>query len=73
MLRPLCWIGPCYICFFVILQGTVVRELKTKKGDKAAIDAAVAKLLDLKRQLAVAQGLDPDQAVGGGKKKGKKK
>ncbi|XP_046333263.2 methionine--tRNA ligase, cytoplasmic-like [Haliotis rufescens] len=57
----------------VSAQGTVVRELKTKKGDKAAIDAAVAQLLDLKRQLAVAQGLDPDQTIGGGKKKGKKK
>ncbi|XP_067686292.1 methionine--tRNA ligase, cytoplasmic-like isoform X2 [Haliotis asinina] len=48
----------------VTAQGNIVRELKTQKGDKAAIDAAVAKLLDLKRQLAVAQGLDPDQAVG---------
>ncbi|KAL4234118.1 hypothetical protein ACF0H5_005771 [Mactra antiquata] len=54
-------------------QGQKVRELKTNKAEKSLIDGEVAKLLDLKRQLAIAQGQDPDAAVGGGKKKGKKK
>jgi hypothetical protein len=36
------------------------------------VDAEVKKLLDLKKQLAVAQGNDPEPAKGGGKKKGKK-
>ena len=56
------------------MQGEVVRTLKTNKADKSQIDQEVAKLLSLKRDLAVAQGQDPNQAVGGGgkKKKGKK-
>ena len=40
-------------------QGNIVRDLKAAKGDKDAISAAVALLLDLKKQLAVAQGVDP--------------
>ena len=52
----------------------MVRELKAAKGEKSAIDAEVLKLLDLKKQLALAQGLDPSAAApSGGKKKGKKK
>ena len=47
--------------------------MKTQKAEKSIIDAEVAKLLDLKRRLAIAQGVDPDSVVGGGKKKGKKK
>ena len=58
----------------LLLQGLVVRELKAAKAEKSAIDAEVAKLLDLKKQLALAQGLDPAAAApSGGKKKGKKK
>ncbi|XP_069119784.1 methionine--tRNA ligase, cytoplasmic-like [Argopecten irradians] len=57
----------------VAKQGNVVRDLKGKKADKSQIDGEVAKLLDLKKQLALAQGQDPEAAVGGGKKKGKKK
>ncbi|XP_060077335.1 methionine--tRNA ligase, cytoplasmic-like [Ylistrum balloti] len=57
----------------VAKQGNMVRDLKSKKADKSQIDGEVAKLLDLKRQLALAQGQDPDAAVGGGKKKSKKK
>ncbi|XP_041371922.1 methionine--tRNA ligase, cytoplasmic-like [Gigantopelta aegis] len=57
----------------VTKQGMSVRELKTNKAEKSAIDAAVAILLDLKRQLAVAQGDDPSAVSGSGKKKGKKK
>jgi hypothetical protein len=37
------------------------------------VDVEVAKLLELKKRLALAQGINPEQAVGGGKKKGKKK
>ena len=52
----------------------MVRELKTNKAEKSIIDAEVAKLLALKKQLALAQGQDPTPAAGGGgKKKGKKK
>ena len=54
-------------------QGLVVRDLKTKKAEKSLIDVEVAKLLELKKRLALAQGINPEQAVGGGKKKGKKK
>ena len=55
-------------------QGNVVRELKASKVDKSHIDSEVARLLDLKKQLSLAQGIDPNVASGGsGKKKGKKK
>ena len=50
-----------------------MRDVKAAKADKSVIDSEVASLLQLKRELAVAQGPDPDAAVGGGKKKGKKK
>jgi len=43
-------------------QGNVVRELKAAKAEKAAITAEVAKLLDLKKQLAAAQGSDSSAA-----------
>lgn len=52
-------------------QGNIVRELKANKSDKETINAAVAKLLDLKKQLCVAQGIDPATLDAG--KKGKKK
>ncbi|XP_064594785.1 methionine--tRNA ligase, cytoplasmic-like isoform X2 [Liolophura sinensis] len=60
----------------VIKQGNIVRELKAQKKDKAEIDTAVSGLLQLKKQLALAQGQDPlELAAGAGKKrsKGKKK
>jgi methionyl-tRNA synthetase len=51
--------------------------LKTAKADKASIDAAVAVLLDLKKQLALAEGKDPaapaNPAASKGKKKGQQK
>ena len=56
-----------------VAQGDKVRSLKSSKADKSVVDGAVAGLLDLKRQLALAQGLDPAAAAGGGGKKGKKK
>jgi len=43
-------------------QGNVVRELKAAKAEKAAITTEVAKLLDLKKQLAAAQGSDSSAA-----------
>ncbi|XP_063424001.1 methionine--tRNA ligase, cytoplasmic-like isoform X3 [Mytilus trossulus] len=57
----------------VTKQGLVVRDLKSKKAEKSLIDSEVAKLLDLKKRLASAQGQNPQEAVSGGKKKGKKK
>jgi len=50
-------------------QGNVVRELKAAKGDKDEIAAAVAKLLELKKQLCIAQGVDPSTLGKSGKKK----
>lgn len=57
----------------VAKQGALVRDVKAQKADKSQVDSEVAKLLDLKKQLALAQGLDPSTIGGGGKKKGKKK
>lgn len=57
----------------VTKQGLVVRDLKSQKAEKALIEAEVAKLLDLKKRLALAQGINPEETVSGGKKKGKKK
>ena len=51
-------------------QGDKVRELKGNKAEKAAIDAEVALLLDLKKKLSIASGV-PLSAPSG--KKGKKK
>ena len=56
----------------VTAQGDIVRGLKESKAEKDAIKAAVDKLLELKRQLALAQGKDPKE-VSGNNKKGKKK
>ncbi|XP_028261747.1 methionine--tRNA ligase, cytoplasmic isoform X2 [Parambassis ranga] len=50
-------------------QGDKVRALKTQKADKAVITAEVAKLLDLKKQLALAEGKSPEPAPQKGKKK----
>ncbi len=57
----------------VTAQGEVVRQLKASKADKKDIDAAVAKLLDLKKQFASATGQEPTPPTGGSKKKGGKK
>ena len=46
-----------------------MRELKAQKAEKAAITAEVAKLLDLKKQLALAEGKSSDPAPQKGKKK----
>ncbi|ESO85667.1 hypothetical protein LOTGIDRAFT_229481 [Lottia gigantea] len=56
----------------VTKQGEVVRELKTQKAEKSKIDKEVALLLDLKKKLSLAQGIDPATASSN-KKKGKKK
>lgn len=40
----------------VTKQGNIVRELKAQKADKNQVAAEVAKLLDLKKQLALAEG-----------------
>jgi hypothetical protein len=39
-------------------QGKKVRELKAQKAEKEVVDAQVATLLDLKKQLAVLEGTD---------------
>ena len=51
-------------------QGAKVRELKTNKAEKSLVDAEVAVLLDLKKQLSIATGQPLPQPSG---KKGKKK
>ncbi|KAM3620931.1 uncharacterized protein V6R79_003820 [Siganus canaliculatus] len=50
-------------------QGEKVRALKTQKAEKAVITAEVAILLDLKKQLALAEGKSPEPAPQKGKKK----
>ena len=58
----------------VTAQGDVVRKLKEAKAEKDAIKVEVDKLLELKKQLAIAQGKDPNESAASGKsKKGKKK
>jgi len=52
-------------------QGNLVRKIKADKASKEVINAAVAILLDLKKQLSTAQGLDPNAAANAGKKKKK--
>ncbi|XP_074021010.1 methionine--tRNA ligase, cytoplasmic isoform X2 [Numenius arquata] len=53
----------------VAKQGNHVRQLKANKAEKAQIDAEVAKLLELKKQLAVAEGKSPEVPVPKGKRK----
>uniref|UniRef100_A0A3B3YD26 Methionine--tRNA ligase, cytoplasmic n=1 Tax=Poecilia mexicana TaxID=48701 RepID=A0A3B3YD26_9TELE len=50
-------------------QGDKVRALKSQKAEKAVITAEVSKLLDLKKQLALAEGKSPEPAPQKGKKK----
>uniref|UniRef100_A0A8C3W7Z9 Methionine--tRNA ligase, cytoplasmic n=1 Tax=Catagonus wagneri TaxID=51154 RepID=A0A8C3W7Z9_9CETA len=52
----------------VMKQGNIVRELKAQKADKSQVAAEVAKLLDLKKQLALAEG-KPLETSKGKKKK----
>ncbi|XP_068671527.1 methionine--tRNA ligase, cytoplasmic-like isoform X2 [Montipora foliosa] len=54
-------------------QGEKVRKLKADKAEKASVDAEVAILLILKKQLAMAEGKDPNELDNKAKKKGKKK
>ncbi|CAJ1050404.1 methionine--tRNA ligase%2C cytoplasmic isoform X1 [Xyrichtys novacula] len=50
-------------------QGEKVRTLKAQKAEKAVVTAEVAILLDLKKQLALAEGKSPEPAPQKGKKK----
>ncbi|XP_017264025.1 methionine--tRNA ligase, cytoplasmic isoform X2 [Kryptolebias marmoratus] len=50
-------------------QGDKVRALKAQKAEKDVVAAEVSKLLDLKKQLALAEGKNPDPAPQKGKKK----
>lgn len=52
----------------VTKQGNLVRELKAQKADKNQVAAEVAKLLELKKQLALAEG-KPSETPKGKKKK----
>ncbi|KAL6086355.1 hypothetical protein STEG23_000153 [Scotinomys teguina] len=52
----------------VTKQGNIVRELKAQKADKNQVAAEVTKLLDLKKQLALAEGR-PTETPKGKKKK----
>nr|XP_025045222.1 methionine--tRNA ligase, cytoplasmic [Pelodiscus sinensis] len=53
----------------VAKQGAHVRQLKASKQEKGQIDAAVARLLELKQQLALAEGKTPEPLAAKGKKK----
>lgn len=46
-----------------------MRALKAQKAEKDVITAEVAKLLDLKKQLVLAEGKSPESAPQKGKKK----
>ncbi|KAL2091441.1 hypothetical protein ACEWY4_013704 [Coilia grayii] len=50
-------------------QGDKVRALKAQKAEKAVIGEEVAKLLELKKQLALAEGKNPEPSPQKGKKK----
>ncbi|KAK2861889.1 hypothetical protein Q5P01_001422 [Channa striata] len=50
-------------------QGDKVRALKSQKAEKAVIAAEVTKLLDLKKQLALAEGKSTEPAPQKGKRK----
>ncbi|XP_036848140.2 methionine--tRNA ligase, cytoplasmic isoform X3 [Manis javanica] len=52
----------------VTRQGNIVRELKAQKADKNQVAVEVAKLLDLKKQLALAEGKPLDTPKGKKKK-----
>ncbi|XP_040852248.1 methionine--tRNA ligase, cytoplasmic-like isoform X1 [Ochotona curzoniae] len=52
----------------VTKQGNIVRELKAQKADKNQVAAEVTKLLDLKKQLALAEGKPLDTPKGKKKK-----
>lgn len=66
----------CFFFFPLSSQGDKVRALKTQKAEKDVIAAEVSKLLDLKKQLALAEGKNPEPQKGKkkwGRKKGKAK
>uniref|UniRef100_A0A673G4X4 Methionine--tRNA ligase, cytoplasmic n=1 Tax=Sinocyclocheilus rhinocerous TaxID=307959 RepID=A0A673G4X4_9TELE len=50
-------------------QGNKLRGLKAQKADKSVIDDEVEKLLQLKKQLSLAEGKNPEPAAQKGKKK----
>ncbi|XP_043362322.1 methionine--tRNA ligase, cytoplasmic, partial [Dermochelys coriacea] len=50
-------------------QANHVRQLKANKAEKGQIDAEVAKLLELKKQLALAEGKTPEPPAPMGKKR----
>ncbi|XP_033367542.1 methionine--tRNA ligase, cytoplasmic, partial [Parus major] len=52
----------------VAKQGNLVRQLKAAQAEKAQVDAQVAKLLELKQQLALAEGRSPEVPKGKRKK-----
>ncbi|XP_009957999.1 PREDICTED: methionine--tRNA ligase, cytoplasmic, partial [Leptosomus discolor] len=68
---------PLQLCFLLIQelteegakQGNHVRQLKANKAEKAQVDVEVAKLLELKKQLALAEGKSPEVPVPKGKRK----
>ncbi|KAM6395019.1 methionine--tRNA ligase, cytoplasmic [Rhynochetos jubatus] len=53
----------------VAKQGNHIRQLKANKAEKAQVAMEVAKLLELKKQLALAEGKSPEVLVPKGKQK----
>lgn len=52
-----------------MFQGHKVRGLKAQKAEKSVLDKEVETLLDLKKQLSLAEGKNPQPAAQKGKKK----
>eukprot|EP00795_Rhopilema_esculentum_P014790 gene14790-5897_t len=57
----------------VAKQGAIVRKVKQEQEEKDLIAKEIEKLLDLKKRLALAQGVDPNESAKGGKSKKKTK
>uniref|UniRef100_A0A8C9W7U7 Methionine--tRNA ligase, cytoplasmic n=1 Tax=Scleropages formosus TaxID=113540 RepID=A0A8C9W7U7_SCLFO len=58
-----------WLTLVLLFQGDRVRALKAQKAEKTLITAEVAKLLQLKKQLAAAEGKNPEPSPQKGKKK----
>ncbi len=56
-------------CCVFVFQGNKVRGLKAQKAEKSVIDKEIETLLDIKKQLSLAEGKNPEPAAQKGKKK----
>lgn len=68
-LLPFKVLNTFHIKTLFLSQGEKVRNLKAQKAEKALLTAEVNLLLDLKKQLVLAEGKTPEPAPQKGKKK----